>query len=92
MLRSKGLTLAASIALPDHHDFESIDLQRYAGSTILCTEKDAVKLFTNPALANLALLAVPLIFEPEPAFFAAFDGLLAGFISPVPSHDGHQTS
>lgn len=92
MLRSNGLTLAASIALPDHHDFESIDLQSYAGSTILCTEKDAVKLFTNPALANLMLLAVPLIFEPEPAFFAAFDSLLAGFLSPVPSHHGHETS
>ena len=92
MLRSIGLTLAASIALPDHHDFESIDLQRYAGSTILCTEKDAVKLFKNPALANLTLLAVPLIFEPAPAFFAAFDSLLAGFLSPLPSHDGHQAS
>lgn len=92
MLRSIGLTLAASIALPDHHNFESMDLQRYAGLTILCTEKDAVKLFTNPALAKLTLLAVPLIFEPEPAFFAAFDGVLAGFLSPVPSDHGHQTS
>ena len=92
MLRARGLTLASTIALPDHHNLEDIDLQRHAGSTILCTEKDAVKLFTHAASAKLTLLAVPLIFEPEPAFFAAFDSLLAEFLSPLPSDHGHQTS
>lgn len=92
MLRSRGLKLADTLALPDHDDFESIDLQRFAGSTVLCTEKDAVKLFSKPGLASLYVLAVPLIFEPEPAFFTAFDSLLSPFRSPLPSAHGHQTS
>jgi tetraacyldisaccharide 4'-kinase len=92
MLRARGLTLAACIALPDHHNFESIDLQNHMASTLLCTEKDAVKIFANSALTHLNMLAVPLVFEPEPAFFVAFDELLSRFLSPLPSNHGNQTS
>ena len=92
MLRSRGLRLANTVVLPDHDDFEFFDLRQHAGSTVVCTEKDAVKLFAKAAPANLNLLAVPLIFEPEPAFFMAFDSLLTGFLSPLPSDHGHQTS
>ncbi|MCY7371298.1 MAG: tetraacyldisaccharide 4'-kinase [Polaromonas sp.] len=92
MLRARGLAFAATVELPDHDDFESLDLRGYAGSTVLCTEKDAVKLFAKPTPANCKLLAVPLIFEPEPAFYTAFDSLLAEFLSPLPSNHGHQTS
>jgi tetraacyldisaccharide 4'-kinase len=42
------------------------------------------------AAAGLDLLAVPLEFSPEPAFFAAFDALLAPRLSPLPSTHGHQ--
>ena len=76
MLRARGLTLEKAIAFPDHHDFENEDLNAYAGQTVLCTEKDAVKLFAMPGLSALQLLAVPLAFSPEPAFFAALDELL----------------
>jgi tetraacyldisaccharide 4'-kinase len=38
---------------------------------LLCTEKDAVKLWKRFPQA----LAVPLVFEPEEAFWKAFDQL-----------------
>jgi tetraacyldisaccharide 4'-kinase len=92
MLRRQGLTLHQTLALPDHHDFKDFDFAALAGQTVLCTEKDAVKLFSRPDCANTKLLAVPLEFSPEPAFFAAFDASLAPIISQLPSRHGHQTS
>lgn len=83
MLRGRGLTLVETLALPDHHDFahwtrpSSAD----AGTALLCTEKDAVKLWRHAPDA----LAVPLLFHPEPAFFAALDAKLS-------STDGHQAA
>lgn len=93
MLRDNGLTLEATVALPDHHDFSGRDLAGLESRTVLCTEKDAVKLFSLPEAALLDLLAVPLVFSPEPAFLAAFDALLAPRLpspSPLPSKHGHQ--
>jgi tetraacyldisaccharide 4'-kinase len=90
MLRAYGLTLEKTIAFPDHHHFEAHDLAACAGQTVLCTEKDAVKLFSMPMPAPLNILAVPLAFLPEPAFFAALDALLAPLISQLPLPHGHQ--
>lgn len=96
MLRARGLTLEKAIALPDHHAFGHDDLAAYAGQTVLCTEKDAVKLVSVslPDLVRQRLLAVPLVFTPEPAFFAAFDELLAPLLSStlsqLPSDHGHK--
>jgi tetraacyldisaccharide 4'-kinase len=93
MLRDKGLTLETTMALPDHHVFTGRDVAGLEGRTVLCTEKDAVKLLSLPEAALLDLLAVPLVFSPEPAFFAAFDALLAPLLSspsPLPSKHGHQ--
>ena len=92
MLRSRGLRLEKTIALPDHHHFTMEDLSALTGHTVLCTEKDAVKLFALPRHAGLTLLAVPLEFSPEPAFFTALDALLAPLISQLPSDHGHQTT
>jgi tetraacyldisaccharide 4'-kinase len=93
MLRDSGLTLETTMALPDHHAFSGRDLAGLEGQTVLCTEKDAVKLFSLPEAALLDLLAVPLVFSPEPAFFAAFDALLTSRLSsPLPSKHGHQTA
>jgi tetraacyldisaccharide 4'-kinase len=88
MLKARGLPLAETRALPDHYDFDSYPRASDMGHSLICTEKDAVKLFPRQAGA----LAVPLLFEPEPAFFAAFDALLAPLLSPLPSTHGHQTS
>lgn len=88
MLRARGLRLAETRPLPDHYDFDSYPLPADGGYTLICTEKDAVKLFPRQTDA----LAVPLVFEPEPAFFAAFDALLGRRFSPLPSSHGHQTA
>ena len=92
MLRSRGLRLEKTVALPDHHQFAIEDLSTFTGQTVLCTEKDAVKLFALPGHAKLKLLAVPLEFSPEAAFFTALDALLAPLLSPLPSDHGHQTT
>ena len=88
MLRDRGLMLAETRALPDHYSFDSYPRPQDKGYTVICTEKDAVKLF--PRQANV--LAVPLEFSPEPAFFTALDALLAPLLSPLPSSHGHQTA
>ena len=92
MLRQRGITLQKTLALPDHDDFSDFDFVSLAGQTVLCTEKDAVKLFSRPESATINLLAVPLEFSPEPAFLAALDARLAQVISQLPSRHGHQTS
>ena len=72
MLRATGLDLATTQALPDHFDFASWP-SRKSPRTLLCTEKDAAKLWQRQPTA----LAVPLMLTPEPAFWHALDALLA---------------
>ena len=83
MLRGQGLNLVKTLALPDHvafsYDFSSYLINEYAGYTLICTVKDAVKLWQ----VHPEALAVPLAFAPEAAFFAAFDGMLKPFLDPL---------
>ncbi|MDI1239316.1 MAG: tetraacyldisaccharide 4'-kinase [Polaromonas sp.] len=88
MLRARGLVLAETRDLPDHYSFDSYPRPQDKGYTLICTEKDAVKLFPRQA----DVLAVPLVFSPEAAFFTAFDALLDPLLSPLPSSHGHQTA
>lgn len=88
MLRARGLVLSETRALPDHYAFDSYPRPQDKGYTVICTEKDAVKLFPRQA----DVLAVPLEFSPEAAFFTALDALLAPLLSPLPSSHGHQTA
>lgn len=81
MLREAGLTLAQCIGLPDHDDFRGWTPPRDDGHILICTEKDALKLWRTIPGA----LAVPLEFEPAPAFYAALDAKLS-------SLDGHQVA
>ncbi len=80
MLREAGLRLTETETLPDHYDFNSIIINKYAGYsqkyTVLCTVKDAVKLWQ----IDPEVLAIPLDFAPEPAFFTAFDAMLKPFL------------
>jgi len=69
MLRARGLPLAKTIALPDHADFSGWASNADGACTVLCTEKDAVKLWAMEPDA----LAVPLAFEPEAAFWQDLD-------------------
>ncbi len=79
MLRQRGLTLARCIPLADHDSFDGkidIDALWATGQRLLCTEKDAVKLFARYPGVGSQLLAVPLVFTPEPGFLQAFDAQL----------------
>ena len=73
MLRARGLTLARTEALPDHYDFESWTRPLDNGLQVICTEKDAVKLWPLCPQA----LAVPLQASLPPAFYAWLDARLA---------------
>lgn len=68
MLRESGLTLASTTPLPDHHNYENW-LPVHKVGTLLCTEKDAAKLWPYEPDA----LAVPLMLEPEFDFWNALD-------------------
>ncbi|MGH6626168.1 MAG: tetraacyldisaccharide 4'-kinase [Burkholderiaceae bacterium] len=93
MLRAQGLNLADTIALPDHYDFDTWSRPNGKDYPLVCTEKDAVKLWRTQPDA----LAVALQFSPEPAFLVAFDALLDAKLSSKPvtpreSVHGQQTS
>ncbi|CAN7410053.1 tetraacyldisaccharide 4'-kinase [Variovorax sp. LjRoot290] len=81
MLHERALVPQQCIALPDHHDFSDWTPPPGSAYTLICTEKDAVKLWRRAPDA----LALPLVFEPEPAFFEALDAKLS-------SLDGHQAA
>lgn len=69
MLRDQGLTLAHTLALNDHFNFNGWSNPFDPTLALLCTEKDAVKLWQTCPDA----LAVPLMLTPEPAFLTALD-------------------
>ena len=72
MLRARGVFPARTQSLPDHFDFAHWQRPDDQDYVLICTEKDAVKLWEKHPDA----LAVPLEFTPEPAFFTALDKLL----------------
>jgi tetraacyldisaccharide 4'-kinase len=97
MLRKSGVVLAAAISLPDHYSFSAglsgIGINPKDAEVVLCTEKDAIKLFSNPSAAPSNLFSVPLVFTAEPGFYVALDKLVRPMIpqnySQVPFADGH---
>lgn len=76
MLRQAGVPLVATHALPDHHDFHDAGALP-ADATLLCTEKDAVKLWRSRPDA----WAVPLQVEIPDDFWQAFERLLEARLS-----------
>lgn len=77
MLRHRGLRIAREVPLADHaapSDYAAVGLR--TGDTVICTEKDAVKLF-SALPGGVVAWAVPLELTPEPAFWKGFDTLLA---------------
>ena len=69
MLREQGLTLAGTESLPDHFNFINWVSAAAEGQTVICTEKDAVKLWST----HRNVLAVPLVVTPQPEFLDAVD-------------------
>lgn len=77
MLEERGLQLADQCALPDHADDAAyVEALKGLGSTVVCTEKDAVKLWDHPELAH-TVWAATLELDIDPDFFAAVDHALA---------------
>ena len=72
MLRDQGLSLAKTVALPDHYNFQHWVRPAVKSHTLVCTEKDAVKLWRSHPDA----LAVPLVLTPQPEFLSAVDGAI----------------
>lgn len=73
MLQAEGLQLAQTQGLPDHSNFDSWNRPTDKPYTLICTEKDAVKLWQYHPDA----LAVPLRAAIDAGFFIALDALLA---------------
>lgn len=89
MLRAAGVPLQATIPLPDHYHFDSLPISFDRGYRLICTEKDAAKLWR---LAPDAL-SVGLMLTPEPAFFHALDERLArALAAQLSSSHGHPTT
>jgi len=86
MLAERGLPLAQRWPLPDHADLAALwpmlRAQCPPGATVLCTEKDAVKLWPLLNDNSPQVLAVPLALTPEPAFFNALDAQLSSCHGP----------
>ena len=77
MLRAHGVTPKNMLALPDHYDLNSLSRNEYKGYSLICTEKDAVKLWPIRPDA----LAVPLICTLSPAFLNALDQRTAALLA-----------
>jgi tetraacyldisaccharide 4'-kinase len=69
MLEQMGLNLQEKIGLADHHDFGHFDNNVDGQFQILCTDKDADKLWSRDSDA----IAVTLIQEADRDFYEALD-------------------
>lgn len=79
MLSARGLWLDTVQALPDHDDFSQWQPPADRSKALLCTEKDAAKLWKKAPEA----WAVPLLFAPHAGFFNALDRLLEPKLSSI---------
>lgn len=77
MLRERGLRLEHTLALPDHSTFTGAASALQAAGTLVCTEKDAVKLWHLRPDA----WAVPLQVTLDAGLLRAFDALLDAKLS-----------
>lgn len=82
MLRAQGIALVATQSLPDHADLRQWQApeswSQRSGLEVLCTEKDAHKLWGQ----HPEIWSVRLRFEPEAKFFQQLDRALAPLIRP----------
>lgn len=85
MLRQQGVQPMSTVALPDHAPLCAATLPALHEGDWLCTEKDAVKLWSTHPQA----WAVPLEVELPSDFLGEFDAALSARLS---SAHGHQTA
>ena len=88
MLRQQGLTLSRTQALPDHADLQEVHIDASQGD-VLCTEKDAVKLWEKYPHA----WAVPLQTTLPTELLQAIDQHIAtAQHAKLSFHHGHKTA
>jgi tetraacyldisaccharide 4'-kinase len=88
MLRAAGIKLSSTEVLPDHHSFEDYERPDNPHRILICTEKDAVKLWRHRPDA----WAIRLVQTLPASFLHALDNaLLALETPPVSSGHGHTT-
>lgn len=85
MLEAAGVHPQRTCALPDHHDFEASPPNLPEGLAVVCTEKDAVKLWRTHPQA----WCVPLQVAIAPGFWRELDQRLDARLS---SNDGSETA
>lgn len=78
MLAARGLPLRHVQALPDHYNFESFARLGQSDEPLVCTEKDAAKLWRSHPQA----WAVPLQLSLPSRFWALLDERLAALVPP----------
>jgi tetraacyldisaccharide 4'-kinase len=89
MLKAAGLSLERTLSLPDHYAFDSYPRNVDGGYQLICTEKDAAKLWQHDPDA----LAVPLVQTSDPALFSVADACIQDRLAQkLSSRHGHQTT
>jgi tetraacyldisaccharide 4'-kinase len=83
MLEQAGLSLSHKEALPDHYDFDSWSRSSHERLRLICTEKDAVKIWK----AHPDALAVPLEITLAQDFVRDVDARLRAIAAPLSSPD-----
>lgn len=88
MLQEYGLLLHEAHALPDHYNFDSYSPNINEGYHLICTEKDAAKLWVHYPNA----WAIPLLQALPESFVRELDAALSSSnTSQVSSRHGHKT-
>lgn len=77
MLTDAGIQTAQNIAYPDHYDFTDWASPTKTGYTLICTEKDAVKIWP----IDPSVIAIPLVQTLDQAFF---DDIRSALRRPTP--------
>lgn len=87
MVREMGIPIAKTMAMPDHSDFQQISPKDLAPYQLICTEKDAFKLWDIVP----DVVAIPLEQKSEPEFFQRLDAHIdSAMAARLSSTDGHQ--
>jgi tetraacyldisaccharide 4'-kinase len=92
MLRERGLALSETIALPDHYDFNSTQRKFNNGKWLICTEKDAVKLWQTSLAKQCQIVAVPLVVSLPTQFTTALLEKLSSLHPATPTSTSAATS
>jgi tetraacyldisaccharide 4'-kinase len=89
MLRALHIPLARTLALPDHYVFDSRSRSIFEGYTIICTQKDAMKLWQIETSA----IAIPLEMKLDALLCLELDAHLSQLLpAKLSSRHGHKTT